>query len=220
MPVALFGVFSAVVPPRALAQGNVPTYHNDDARTGLNPNETVLTPAKVNTNTFGKLFTRAVDGYTYAQPLCMTNVSIAGKGTHNVVFVATEHDSVYAFDAEGNTGSNSVPHWRTSFINPTAGITTVPNGDVGSGDIVIEIGITATPVIDAAKSTLYVLAKSKENGAYVQTLHALDITTGLDRTYVIIQASVPGTGDGSANGKVPFDSAQLMVNCFAPDNQP
>ena len=182
------------------------TYHNDDARTGLNPNETVLTPAKVNTNSFGKLFTRAVDGYTYAQPLCMTNVSIAGKGIHNVVFVATEHDSVYAFDAQSNTGSNSMPLWRTSYINPAAGITTVPNGDVGSGDIVPEIGITATPVIDATRSTLYVLAKTKQNGNYVQTLHALDITTGLDRTNVVIQASVPGTGDGSANGMVPFDS--------------
>src|SRR5438445_2835255 len=202
---AVLGVLGAAAPGRTQAQGNMLTYHNDNARTGLNPNETVLTPVKVNTNTFGKLFTQAADGYVYAQPLYVTNVSISGKGQHNVVFVATEHDSVYAFDAESNAGSNAVPLWHASFINPAAGITTVPNGDVGTGDIVPEIGITATPVIDAARSTLYVVAKTKENGNYVQTLHALDITTGNDRTNIIIQASVPGTGDGSVNGAVPFD---------------
>src|SRR6185312_1339644 len=131
-------------------------------------------PANVNSTQFGKLFSFSVDGQMYAQPLLVPGVSIPGKGTHNVVYVATEHDSVYAFDADGTTAN---PLWQRNFINPAAGITTVSDDDFPEAyeDIAPEIGITGTPVIDSSSSTLYVVAKTKENGKFVQRLHALDI---------------------------------------------
>jgi hypothetical protein len=180
------------------------TYHNDNARTGQNRQEFALAPATVNQTQFGKIFSCVLDGYAYAQPLYVANLAIPGQGTHNVVFVATEHDSVFAFDADN---AACLQLWKTSFIDPTAGITTVPSDDVLSLDIVPEIGITGTPVIDPRSGTLYVVAKTKENGSYVQRLHALDITTGAEKFGgpVVIQASVPGTGDGSAGGNLPFD---------------
>lgn len=191
----------------AIAQVSVTTYHNDNSRTGQNVSETVLTPSNVNVNQFGKLFSQAVDGYVYAQPLYLPNVSIAGA-VHNVVYVATEHDSVYAFDADSNTGSNASPLWQVSFINPSQGITTVSSNDVGCSDLVPEIGITSTPVIDSSSNTMYVVTKTKENGKFFQRLHALDITTGAEKFGgpVILKAAVPGTGDGSVNGIVHYDS--------------
>ena len=206
-----FGFGATAGQGQAQGVGDVLTYHNDNARTGQNLNETVLNPVNVNLATFGKVFTQPVDGYVYAQPLYLGAVAVAGKGVHNVVFVATEHDSVYAFDADDNLGTNALPLWQTSFLDPAAGITTVPSADVGSGDIVPEIGITSTPVIDPASGTLYVIAKTKENGVYRQRLHALDLTTGQDRTNVTLQASVKGTGDGNDGlGHVPFNPLRQM----------
>ncbi len=184
------------------AQVNVLTYQYGNSRAGANLNETVLTPANVNQSQFGKLFSFAVDGDVYGQPLYLGNVNIAGKGTHNVVLVATEHDSVYAFDADNGSGANAAPLWHVSFINPAAGVTTVPYADTGCNQIVPELGITSTPVIDPASGTVYVVAMTKETPGdsviYVQRLHALDISSGAERgpSPVAIQATYPGTGEG------------------------
>jgi len=170
------------------AQVSVTTYHNDNARTGQNTAETVLTPAKVNSSQFGKLFSTTVDGYVYAQPLYVPNVNIAG-GTHNVLYVATEHDSLYAIDAD----SGGVL-WQQSFINPGGGVTTASSGDVGCGDLVPEIGITSTPVIDPTTGTIYLVAKTKENGNFFQRLHALDLATHAEKFGgpVVISATTQG----------------------------
>ena len=187
------------------------THHNDKSRTGANLNEIVLTTVNVNSSTFGKLATFTTDGIAHASPLYVANVNIPSVGIRNVVYIATEHDSVYAFDADAPGGN---PLWKVSFINPAGGITTVPNGDTGECcDITPEIGITGTPVIDATTNTLYVVAKTKEgSNTYWQRLHALDITTGAEKFGgpVIVQASVPGTGVGSSGGTLPF--SQLHQN--------
>jgi hypothetical protein len=185
------------------------TYHMDNFRTGQNQSETVLTPGNVNQLQFGKLLSYPTDGLSYSSPLYVANVNVAGQGYHNVVYVTTEHDSVYALDADG---SSAAPLWKASFINPAAGVTTVAAADTGECcDIPNEIGITGTPVIDSGTGTLYVVAKTKEvSGAvtnYVQRLHALDIASGAEKfgSPVILQASVAGTGDGASAGRVAFD---------------
>jgi hypothetical protein len=181
----------------------VVTERYDAARTGQILTETILTPANVKSATFGKIASYSVDGVIYTQPLYVPSLSIPGQGTFNVVFVATEHDSVFAFDGDGN---HAGPLWKRSFIAPANGITTVPQGDVGS-TIFPEIGITSTPAIDLSTQTMYLVALTKENGNYVQRLHALDITTGTEKLGgpMVIQASVPGTGSGTdGNGNVPF----------------
>ncbi len=173
---------------------NVLTYQYDTTRAGANTQETLLTPANVNASQFGKLFAHAVDGYIYGQPLYFAGVSIPGQGTHNVVFVATEHDSVYAFDAD----SGAAPLWHVSFLS--ASVTTVPASDTGCDQIVPEIGITSTPVIDPEAGTIYVVAMTRESGGYVHRLHALDVATGAERSGspVVIEASVQGSGEGGS----------------------
>jgi uncharacterized protein (TIGR03437 family) len=186
------------------AQVNVLTYQYDNSRAGANLNETVLTPANVNQNQFAKLFSFPVDGYIYGQPLYVGNVTVAGKGTHNVVLAATENDSVYAFDADSGTGANATPLWHVSFLNPAAGVTSVPYADTGCDQITPELGITSTPVIDASSGTVYVVAMTKESAGgsatYVHRLHALDISSGKERpsSPVAIQATYPGTGEGGS----------------------
>ncbi len=191
---------------RALEPGYTGTflYRNDNFRTGQNLAESILTPANVTPSQFGLQFTDAIDAAAYAQPLYVPNVTIPSLGTHNVVYVATENDSVYAFDAD----TPGPALWHTSFINPAKGITTVPATDLGCGDLVPIIGITATPVIDPIAGTIYVISKVKTGpGSYRQQLHALDITTGLERANSpkTIAASVPGTGSESVKGMISFD---------------
>jgi hypothetical protein len=139
----------------------------NSARTSANLAETILTPANVNTAHFGKLFTRRVDGDVFAQPLYVPGLEISGHGKHDVIFVATEHDSVYAFDAVGGDGK---PLWKTSLIAPTKGISTVPAHAVNCPFIQPELGITPTPVIDLERHAIYVLARTEESGRYVQRL--------------------------------------------------
>jgi hypothetical protein len=162
--------------PRASAQ--VLTSQYDNARTGANLHETLLTPSNVNARQFGKVFTFAVDGDIYAQPLFADGVEIPGKGKHNVVFLATEHDSVYAFNADGRSRE---PLWKASFLQANGEIAPLTARDVRCPFIEPEVGITSTPVIDAASGTIYVLARTGEQGRYVQKLHALSVTDGAEK---------------------------------------
>ena len=183
----------------------VATYHNDNARTGQNTIETVLTPGQREAAHFGRLYSFPVDGYVYAQPLYMPQVAIPGNGIHNVVIVATQHDSVYAFDADSPTPA---PLVARKLLDPDAGITTLVASDVNASDILPEIGITSTPVIDVASNTLYVVAATKENGAFYHRLHALDMTSGAEKFGGprIIQASYPGSAQDGNDGVLSFSS--------------
>jgi hypothetical protein len=199
IPVLMMGL-------RAGAQ-SVTTSQHDNARSGANRAETILTPHNVNVRHFGKIFTLKVDGDIYAQPLFVTGLEIPGKGRHDVLLIATEHDSVYAFDAYGQPAA---PLWRVNFLRK--GVTTVPEDDVACPFIAPEVGITSTPVIDADRGTLYVLARTKEStgppsSRYRQRLHALSVTTGLEKFGgpVDIKATIDGKGTGSQSGKVEFD---------------
>jgi hypothetical protein len=177
--------------------GAVATYHNNNMRTGLNAAETALTASNVNPAQFGKLFSLPVDGQIFGQPLYVPSVS-TGSAVHNVLVVATQHDSVYAWDADT---ASTTPLWKTSFINPSAGVTTVPCAEAAGGDCVTiypEFGITSTPVIDVAGGTVYVVAETKEvSGSttnYIYRLHALSLATGAEKFGgpVILQASAAG----------------------------
>jgi hypothetical protein len=195
--------------------GGVLTYHNDSARTGQDLNEMELTPSNVNVNSFGKLFSIPVDGEVHAQPLYVPDVSIPGEGVHNVVYVATENDTVYAFDADTPSGAL----WQTSSLGP--GETAVPNSDIpapGCYDVNPIIGITSTPVIDPTTQTIYVVAKSKlvsgSSTIYYQRLHALDISTGQERPGSPVEISAT-----SAGTQVTFDPLlQLNRSGLALDN--
>jgi hypothetical protein len=218
-PIRLISGFAALIalcPPSSRAQTSVLTFHNDNSRLGQNVSETRLRPDNVNPSMFGKLFTLPVDGKVDAQPLYVAGLSFPGSGTHNVVLVATEHDSVYAFDAD-----TSALLWQVSLLKPGETTSDVRN----CGQVVPEIGITSTGVIDRAAGphgTIYLVAMSKDgSGAYHQRFHALDLTTGAEQFNgpVEIQASYPGTGDNTSNGEVIFDPKQykeraalLLVN--------
>jgi hypothetical protein len=202
--------------PRALLSADVLTWHNDNARTGLDPNETQLAPANVNVNTFGLRFILPADGKVDAALLYKAGVVIPGQGTHNVAFLASEHDTVYAYDAD-----NGQLLWRARLLGPGE----VPSDPRGCGQVTPEIGITATPVIDPGTNIMYVVAMSKRvsgGTTYFQRLHALDVGTGQDvlpPASIDSSISVPGMGPGGDGTNVFFDPAQykerdalLLVN--------
>jgi Immunoglobulin I-set domain len=194
----------------AVSTIDVVTYHYDNLRTGQNLNETILTPANVNSAKFGKLGAFTVDGRVDAQPLYLSAVAIPSVGTKNVLYVATEHGSVYAFDADSVNGTTSAFLWKT--VVHGSGETS--SDDRGCGQVSPEIGVTATPVIDrtrGAHGAIYVVAMSKDaNGNYFHRLHALDLTTGAELFGgpTLVQATFPGTGDDSSNGNAVFNAKQ------------
>lgn len=193
----------------AFAAAQVTTSQYDNARTGATLHEKILSPANVNAKQFGKLGSFKVDGPIYAQPLFVPNVEVPGKGTHDVLYVATEHDSVYAFDANH---PGDAPLWHVSFLDKARGLTVPSEDDVQCPFIRPEVGITSTPVIDLPSGTLYVLARTKirhglSSDEFFQHLHALAITTGVEKFggRRLITASVAGNGRGSQNGRIAFD---------------
>ena len=209
-PAAVLCLAFACLPSAMVGQTKlgVFTQQYNNARTGSNTVEKFLTPKTVTTTQFGKLFSFTVDGQVYAQPLWVQGVIIPGQGVHAVVYVATEMDSVYAFDA--NTG---VQLWHDNFTNPASGIIPVPCGTDGNTDISCGVypyyGITGTPVIDPVSQTMYLVARTYNENTFTgsQMLHALDITNGVEKFGgpATVSGSVPGTGLGSKNGIVTFD---------------
>ena len=205
------------------AVAQVTTSQYDNLRTGATLSESILIPENVNAKQFGRLGAFKVDGAVYAQPLFIPSLEIPGKGTHDVLFVATEHDSVYAFNADR---PDDPPLWHVTVLDKKRGDTAVPTRDVQCPFIQPEVGITSTPVIDLKTGTLYVLARTMVghifgNNEYFQHLHALAITTGAEKFGgpKLITPSVPGRGAGAANGQVRFDpllenprASLLLVN--------
>ncbi len=194
------------------------SWRNDTSISGVNSQELVLSPASVSSATFGKLFSCPVDGAIYAEPLYVANLSITSQTTQqtvtaNVVIVATEDDSLYAFDADA---SPCVTYWHDSLLPSTEEI--VSPTDVDTSDITPSIGITGTPVIDSKTNALYVVAKSKQYQVnpitYMQRLHAIDITTGNERpsSPIVINACVPGSGDGSVGAGASGPGSVVLFN--------
>ncbi len=198
-------ILVAAVLARPAFATDVLTWHNDLARTGQNLSETILKPSNVNFSEFGKLFVIPTDGQVYAQPLYVSDLGIPGKGTHNVVYIATEHDTVYACDAD-----DGAVLWQVSLLGPGESLS--DNRGCPS-QITPEIGITGTPVIDRGvgqHGTIYVVAISRNGANYFQRLHALDLATGAEQLGgpIDVAATYPGTGDNSVGGNVVFDPAQ------------
>ncbi len=211
--------------PRVSAQSSTPvpvlTWRYDLTHAGQNTQETSLTPANVASNAFGKLFSLSVDDHLFAQPLYVPNLKMSDGQVHNVLFVATENDSIYAFDADvkGN------PIWHISLATTahgaSSGATAVPQGDVApSQDIGPNIGVTGTPTINLTTNTMYLVANTKEGGQYFSRLHAIDIITGAEQagSPISITATVAGTGGGNSGGQISFsplwDNQRPALNYF------
>jgi uncharacterized protein YjdB len=203
---SLTGVTSSKLINVTIAPGtgvNVTTWHNDNNRSGLNAGEQSLTPANVAPANFGKLFSYQLDGYAYAEPLLVSNLTSKGA-PHNVLYVATENDSVYAFDAD-NYGTGA-PLWQVSLLQ--AGETPLTGAPIKPVE-----GITSTPVIDPASNAIYVVSAQHSNTAGATfRLNALDLATGAQKpgSPVTLQASLPGSGNTSVNGVVSLNTSCLQ----------
>jgi hypothetical protein len=203
-----------VLPPPNPGALNFLTYHNDNTRQGANTNEVLLTHANVNAATFGRLLTYPTDGLIIMSPLYVSGLVIPGRGTHNAVFVATENDTIYAFDADSNAGTNGGVLWETN-LGPSVSSYDDQFGNRGTGsyypDITPVVGITGTPVIDLASGTLYVNVHTAttvgSTTTFYHRIHALNITNGTEQAYspVVVTNAFPGTGVDGSNGIVPFD---------------
>ncbi|HEY1375564.1 MAG TPA: hypothetical protein VGF55_02160, partial [Gemmataceae bacterium] len=214
---------------------NILQYHVDVGSTGVNNSETLLTPSNVNANQFGKLYQIQVQGQVYAEPLVETAINITtgpNQGMHNVVFVATQHDQLYAFDADYNPATQTTSQqllWQRSFLSDTnntnpgdllagnSGVTTVPQSAVISSDVTVEIGIMSTPVIDPATGTIYVLAKTAETVSgtvhYVQRLYAVNVQNGTDKAAPFL------LGDTTFNGSTYVNYASEPRNSSTASSQ-
>jgi len=181
-------------------------------RTGANLNEVKLNTTNVNSTEFGQLFSLPVNGSIYAQPLYVSGVSIPGKGVHNVVYVCTMEDMVYAFDGDSNTGENATPLWTLNLTNPPSVVAPTWQQITGEphGNVTGTVGIMSTPVINLPTNTMYLVARTIEKGVFVYRLHAVNITTGADKPSAPITASVPGTGVDSVNGVVTFNAKREL----------
>jgi outer membrane protein assembly factor BamB len=198
-------LFFALITSSSAAQLSVATSRYDNSGTGADLAENVLNIHNVNPAKFGRLFSYQVDGSVFAQPLYLPSVEVPGHGIHNVVYVATMNDHVYAFDAD----SPGDPLWARDFTNTAAGITPVPIVDItheNDLNIVGNVGILGTPVIDESSHLMYLVARTKENGAYIQRLHALDVRDGRDCIPpVVIQAAIRSSAPDSVDGTLRFN---------------
>ena len=206
--ILLVGALSlaSIIPASALV--NITTWQVDLQHTGNNANESILTPGNISSpGNFGLLYFQQMDGQTYGQPLLVSGLSVNGT-PHNIVYVATEHCSLYAFDADTNVGPNASPIWKGVLM--PAGTGPVPQSVVGSGDISVELGITTTPVIDPASSTIYIVSKVRKtsDATYHQYLYALDLATGATKfgSPIEINPTFPGTSSDSVGGVIPFSA--------------
>ena len=200
----------------ASAQVNITTWQGDLQHTGNNARETILTPGNISSpGNFGLLFSQPMDGQTYGQPLLASGISVGGTA-HNIVYAATEHGSLYAFDADSNTGTNASPLWHVALL--PSGTVPVPQSVVSSSDIPLELGITTTPVIDPSSSTIYIVSKVQRTAdtTYHQYLYALDLSTGATKfgSPVEINPTFPGASyPDSTNGVVPFNPLREHLRC-------
>jgi len=207
---AIFCTGPTLLFPQTPTAVPVLTWRYDQTHAGQNTSETALTTGNVNPTSFGKLFSHKVDSSVYPQPLYVPNLKMSDGQTHNVLFIETSNDSMYAFDADSNGGSNANPIWKVSLADTShgaaSGATSVPWQDTGSPDVAPTVGITGTPVIDSTTNTMYVVSNTKENGVYFSRLHAIDITSGAEKSGspVEIKATVAGTGNGSSGGQLAF----------------
>ncbi len=190
---------------------NVVTNRYNNARTGANTSETVLNVSNVKSSTFGALFSLPVNGSIYAQPLYVAGVTIPGKGVHNVLYVCTMEDMVYAFDADSNTGANATPLWSLNLAKPPVTPPTWKQATgSANGNVTGTVGIMSTPAINVNNNVMFVVTRTFESSKFVYRLHSINLSKGTPNKAVEITATVPGTGVGSVDGQISFNPKQQL----------